>query len=338
MKFIDEITITVSSGSGGAGASSFRRERFLAYGGPDGGDGGDGGSVFFIADSSLNSLYHLRGKKYFRAKDGAPGGNKRKFGKKGQDIEIKLPVGSVIKDIESKEVLLEILNEDDKILFLKGGKGGLGNWHFKNSINQAPKYSQPGLEGKTLEIFIELKSVADLGLLGFPNAGKSSFVSAVSNARPKVADYPFTTLTPSLGIVELNRYTSFVVADIPGIIEGAHKGVGLGIKFLKHIERTKFFLYVIEYNPYNELSSLFEQFKTLRAELLKYKESLGKRPFAIAISKCDLVVDDSVYEGLKEVFSEFNDKLFFISSFTKLGLDATVKHVFQKIQEDLNSF
>jgi GTP-binding protein len=334
MKFIDEVTITVFSGNGGAGSSSFRREKFIPKGGPDGGDGGNGGSVYFTASTSYNTLYHLKGKKIYKASHGRPGEGNKRTGARGEDIVIELPVGTIIKDLNTDEVIVDLVEPNKKVLILKGGKGGLGNWHFKNSINQAPKYSQSGIEGETLELKLELKSVADVGLVGYPNAGKSTLISVVSNAKPEIGDYPFTTLTPHLGVVSVDRFTTFVIADIPGIIEGAHKGAGLGIQFLKHIERTKIFLHIIEYDPHVPHEELLNRYKNINNELLKYKDELGDRPYLIVISKIDMIENDEAYDELKELFKPYtNDKLYFISAPLQEGTKELVNTLFQKLQE-----
>jgi len=336
MKFIDEVKITIISGNGGTGSSSFRREKFVPRGGPDGGDGGDGGSVYFIATTSYNTLYHLKGRRVYKSKHGRPGQGNRKTGARGEDVIIKLPLGTIIRDAETNEIIMDLLEPDKKVLILKGGKGGLGNWHFKNSINQAPKYSQSGIEGETQELKLELKSVADVGLVGYPSAGKSTLISVVSNAKPEIADYPFTTLIPHLGVVSMDNWTTFVIADIPGIIEGAHQGKGLGIKFLKHIERTKIFLHIIEYDIHVSHEELLNRYKNINNELLKYKDEMGERPYFIAISKIDMIEDDNAYNELKELFKPYTDKLFFISAPLQEGTQELINALFKKLQ-DLNN-
>jgi len=337
MKFIDEVKITVISGNGGPGASTFRREKYIPKGGPDGGDGGDGGSVYFMATTSYNTLYHLKGRRVYKAKHGKPGQGGRKSGAKGDDIIIKLPLGTIVKNAETGEVVADLLEENKKILIAKGGKGGLGNWHFKNSINQTPRYSQPGIPGETLELKLELKSVADVGLVGYPSAGKSTFISVVSNARPEIAPYPFTTLTPHLGVVSIDRWTNFVIADIPGIIEGAHKGKGLGIKFLKHIERTKIFLHLIEYDPNVSHKELLNRYLKINNELIKYKKEMASKPYFIAISKIDMIEYDNAYDELRELFKPYTDRLFFISAPIQEGTKELINALFQKLQEIKNS-
>jgi len=288
--FIDRIELKVKSGKGGQGCVSFRREKFIPKGGPDGGDGGKGGDVVVVCDPNRDTLAHLKGKKVLKAKNGRPGEGKRKHGAKGEDLIILLPPGTIIKNRKTGEILLEVTTPGEQHILLKGGKGGLGNWHFRGARNQLPRYAQPGEPGKELELIIELKLIADVGLVGFPNAGKSTLISRLSNARPEIANYEFTTLTPKLGVVEMEE-GSFVVADIPGIIEGAHRGKGLGLEFLKHIERTKFILYLLDLSSYRDP---VYQFKTLRRELSQYNSQLETRPFGIALNKVDVVSAERV--------------------------------------------
>ena len=284
--FVDRVEISVSSGKGGEGAVSFRREKFVLNGGPDGGDGGKGGSVYFQVDRNTDTLSHFRGQKSFKAQNGRPGEGRNKYGKKGEDLVITIPPGTQVFDVESGELLLDLVEESQKILFLEGGKGGLGNVHFKSATNQRPTYAQKGIAGVTKQIRLELKLIADVGLVGFPNVGKSTLVSVLSNAKPEIANYEFTTLTPKLGIVNVGEYQSFVIADIPGIIGGASEGKGLGIEFLRHIERTRFLLFVLDLANYRDLK---EQFATLRLEVSKFSQALQNRPFGIMFSKSDAV-------------------------------------------------
>ena len=284
--FVDRVEISVSSGKGGEGAVSFRREKFVLNGGPDGGDGGKGGSVYFQVDRNTDTLSHFRGQKSFKAQNGRPGEGRNKYGNKGEDLVITIPPGTQVFDVESGELLLDLVEESQKILFLEGGKGGLGNVHFKSATNQRPTYAQKGIAGVTKQIRLELKLIADVGLVGFPNVGKSTLVSVLSNAKPEIANYEFTTLTPKLGIVNVGEYQSFVIADIPGIIGGASEGKGLGIEFLRHIERTRFLLFVLDLANYRDLK---EQFATLRLEVSKFSQALQNRPFGIMFSKSDAV-------------------------------------------------
>ncbi len=289
--FIDRVEIVVSSGKGGAGCTSFRREKFVTKGGPDGGDGGRGGDVYFIVDNNSHTLAGFKGNKHLKAENGKPGMGSRMFGKSGQSITIPVPPGTQISDAETGEVLLDMVEEGHKVKFLTGGKGGLGNYHFKSSTNQKPTYSQAGQEGLTRTLNLELKLIADVGLVGFPNVGKSTLISTLSNAKPEIANYEFTTLTPKLGEVQVNEYESFVMADIPGIIGGASEGKGLGHDFLRHIERTGVLLFMIDLGNYRTLT---EQYETLKSELVNFSEKLSTRKFAIALTRSDLFSDEDL--------------------------------------------
>lgn len=299
--FVDSVEIFVSSGKGGEGAVSFRREKFVLNGGPDGGDGGKGGNVYFQVDRNTDTLSHFRGHKTFKAQNGKPGEGRNKYGKKGEDLVIIVPPGTQVFDSQSGELLLDLVEESQKILFLEGGKGGLGNVHFKSATNQRPTYAQKGLSGIEKQIRLELKLIADVGLVGFPNVGKSTLVSVLSNAKPKIANYEFTTLIPKLGIVNVGEYQSFVIADIPGIIGGASEGKGLGLEFLRHIERTRFLLFVLDLANYRTLQ---EQFGTLRAELEHFSVELSRRPFGIMFSKLD-VQQNTESQGIQEEIAKF---------------------------------
>jgi len=301
--FIDKVELTVSSGKGGAGCVSFHTEKFVTKGGPDGGDGGRGGSVFFKVDANTDTLSYYRGKRILKAKNGRPGEGRKRSGKKGEDLILTVPPGTQVIDVESGEVLLDLTKNKEIVEFLKGGKGGLGNVHFKGPTNQRPTYAQPGLPGEVKEIRLELKSIADVGLVGFPNVGKSTLISSISNARPEVANYEFTTLTPKLGVVQVSEYESFMMADIPGIIEGASDGRGLGLEFLRHIERTKTLLFMIDATNYREMKY---QLEALKEEILKYSETLSKRSYAIAITKIDALAQDELNNKLEEFFKDIN--------------------------------
>lgn len=305
--FVDSVDIFVASGKGGAGAVSFRREKFVIQGGPDGGDGGNGGDVYVEVDNNTDTLSKFRGAKHYRAKNGQPGSSRRKTGKRGEDIVIKVPLGTQILDFESKELLVDMNAQNMKVCLLKGGKGGLGNVHFKNSTNQAPTYAQSGIPGQELHIGLELKLIADVGLVGYPNVGKSTLISVLSNAKPQIANYEFTTLIPNLGVVDAGDYSSFVMADIPGIIDGASEGRGLGLEFLKHIERTRFLLFVLDSS---REQSVGEQFEHLRLELEKFSPQLQARPFGIVLSKIDVQDDGQTREAL-EVFEGLYPSLVF---------------------------
>lgn len=286
--FIDYAEVTVKAGDGGDGAILFRREKYVPKGGPSGGNGGKGGSIFFHANPNINTLLGFRYKKRFIAEDGKDGGSALKDGRSGRDITIEVPVGTVIKDSVTKKILFDLKRKGMTIEGFKGGKGGKGNSNFATPTNQTPRYAEPGRKGEELKIILELKLIADVGLVGFPNAGKSTLISVISEAKPKIADYPFTTLEPNLGIVRYKDYSSFSIADIPGIIEGAHDGKGLGLKFLRHIERTKILLFLIE-----SISEDFKKdYKVLAGELKLYSKKLGKKKKIVAISKSDLMTDD----------------------------------------------
>ena len=305
--FVDFVKLRVKSGKGGTGCVSFRREKFIAKGGPDGGDGGKGGDVIVICDKNTNTLSHFKGKKLLKAKNGRPGEGKKKHGKNGEDLILKVPPGTIIKDAQTGEILLDMKEDGDRKVLIEGGKGGLGNWHFRGPRNQVPRYAQPGEEGKELEIIMELKLIADVGLVGFPNAGKSTLISTLSNARPEIANYEFTTLTPKLGVVKVDDFRSFVMADIPGIIEGAHEGKGLGLEFLKHIERTHTILYMIDLASFRDP---VYQFKTLKKELKNYSEKLANRNYAIALTKCDAVDREKIEDFFKRMDIEITEPKF----------------------------
>ena len=334
--FVDNIKLKVKSGKGGAGCVSFRREKFVPKGGPDGGDGGKGGDVIVECDNNTNTLSHFKGKRVLKAKNGRPGEGRKKHGADGEDLVLKVPPGTIIKDANTGEVLLDMKRHGERKVLLEGGRGGLGNWHFRGPRQQVPRYAQPGEEGKELEIVMELKLIADVGLVGFPNAGKSTLISALSNAKPEIANYEFTTITPKLGVVKIDEYRSFVMADIPGIIEGAHAGKGLGLKFLKHIERTKIILYVIDLASFRDP---VYQFETLKKELKNYSEKLSTRPYAIALNKIDAVDREKItdfFERMNIVPNEckyganneypcyFDEQTFIlpISAVAKINLDA----------------
>ncbi len=293
--FIDNVELTLSSGKGGAGCVSFRQEKFVLKGGPDGGDGGRGGDVFFLVDKNAHTLSSFRGKNHLKAKNGKPGEGRKKYGKKGESLTVVVPPGTQVIDSQNGEVLLDLTQDAQRVKFLEGGKGGLGNWHFRSSTNQRPTYAQPGLPGESKDVRLELKLIADVGLVGFPNVGKSTLISTVSNAAPEVANYEFTTLTPKLGVVQIDDLNSFVMADIPGIIEGASDGKGLGIDFLRHIERTEFLLFMIDLANYRPLN---EQYETLKKELKNFSSKLDERNFAVALTRMDaLSVEEAAYKS-----------------------------------------
>lgn len=289
MKFVDEATIRVEAGNGGNGAVSFRREKFIPFGGPDGGDGGGGGSVYLVADSGLNTLADFRYNRLYRAERGQNGMGRDCTGKSGADLFIRVPIGTVVTDEDTEEVLGDLVAAEQRLLVAKGGRGGLGNTHFKSSTNRAPRQSTPGTPGEARNLRLELKLLADVGLLGLPNAGKSTFIRAVSAARPKVADYPFTTLYPSLGVVSVALHKSFVVADIPGLIEGAAEGAGLGIQFLRHLSRTRLLLHLVDVLPYEGVADPVEDVRKIEAELAKFSPELAARERWLVLNKIDLL-------------------------------------------------
>lgn len=283
--FVDYVKIHVSSGKGGSGSTHLRREKYVAKGGPDGGDGGRGGNIVFVSDKNLWTLYHFKFKKHFKAEQGHNGSKSRSSGANGKDEIIKIPVGTVVKDLESGKILFEPISDNEEKVVVPGGKGGLGNWHFKSSTNQTPKYAQPGLEGHEKQLLLELKVLADVGLVGFPNAGKSTLLSVITDAKPKIANYEFTTLKPNLGIVRHRDFKSFVVSDIPGIIEGASEGKGLGHHFLRHIERNSTLLFLISCESRN----VIKEYQTLLNELKNFNRELLNKERIVVISKSDLI-------------------------------------------------
>lgn len=331
--FIDSVKLNIASGDGGKGAVSFRREKHVLLGGPDGGDGGDGGDVYFVCDNNLHTLLHFKGKKEFKASNGVDGQKRNKSGKKGEDLELRVPAGTQVIDSETKELLLDLQVEGQKELFLKGGIGGKGNTYFKSPTNQVPQYAQQGKKGLKKTVNLELKLIADVGLVGFPNVGKSTLISVLSNARPEIANYEFTTLTPKLGLVRVDEYDSFVMADIPGIIEGASVGKGLGLKFLKHIERTNFLLFLLDIS--REMS-LKTQFQTLQKELQNFSAVLAKKSFAVLLSKTDLLEDEYFKAKFDEEKKELEGVLGearFVSLISSLKQDSLTELKFKLYKE-----
>jgi len=315
--FVDYVKLFVSSGNGGKGSIHLHREKYITKGGPDGGDGGRGGHVILRGNRQLWTLYTFKFKKHFSAGHGGDGSKNRSSGAQGQDIYIDVPMGTVVRSTETNEILLEITEDNQEVVIVKGGLGGRGNWHFKSSTRQTPRYAQPGIEGTTFQITLELKVLADVGLVGFPNAGKSTLLAALTSAKPKIADYEFTTLKPNLGIVEYRDFQSFVMADIPGIIEGAAEGKGLGHYFLRHIERNSILLFVIPADTKN----LKTEFEILQKELVKYNPELLDKQFMIVLSKADLLDDELKEEYAKEMKSLFKKTPhLIISSATKYHL------------------
>lgn len=320
--FIDQIKIFCKSGNGGRGSSSFRREKFVPKGGPDGGDGGKGGDIILKGNSQLWTLLHLRYTKHLKAENGEGGQGSKKHGKNGKDVVIEVPLGTIAKSADNDNISIEILNHNEEKILLEGGIGGLGNVHFKTSTKQAPQYSQPGIQGIEEWINLELKVLADVGLVGFPNAGKSTLLSSISKAKPKIGDYPFTTLTPNLGVIPYKDNLSFIMADIPGIIEGASEGKGLGIRFLRHIERNSILLFMIPVT-----SEVDKEFKLLHKELKSYNKELLEKKIIIAVTKCDLLSK----KELKEMKFNLKQEIIKISSVTGYGLENLKDAIWKKI-------
>ncbi len=338
MKFIDESKIEVIAGDGGNGAASFRREKYIAKGGPDGGDGGWGGSVYALADRNINTLVDYRFARMHRAKNGESGRGADCYGKGADDIVLRMPVGTVITDIETGALIADLTHDGQKALLAKGGKGGLGNLHFKSSTNRAPRQCTPGEEGERRELQLELKVLADVGLLGMPNAGKSTFIRAVSAARPKVADYPFTTLHPNLGVVRVSPEKSFVIADIPGLIEGAAEGAGLGHQFLRHLARTRLLLHLVDIAPMYEGTDPVHEAHAILNELKKYDEALYNKPRWLVLNKLDLLQDKD--EKVAEFLKTFggHERHFAISAINGDGCKeltyAIMEHIEQAAREE----
>lgn len=314
--FVDYVKIYISSGKGGKGSVHLHREKYITKGGPDGGDGGRGGHIILKGNANLWTLYHLKFKKHFRAEQGGHGSKSRSTGADGKDIYIEVPLGTVVRDTETNEVILEITTDLEEKIIAEGGKGGRGNWHFKSPTRQTPRYAQPGLDGEERNITMELKVLADVGLVGFPNAGKSTLLSVLTSAKPKIADYEFTTLKPNLGIVEYRDYKSFVMADIPGIIEGAAEGKGLGHYFLRHIERNSILLFLIP----ADANDIGKQYETLLDELRRYNPEMLDKERLIAISKSDMLDEELKEEYKKELDETLPIQYMFISSVAQEGL------------------
>ena len=318
MKFIDEAIITVQSGDGGKGCVSFRREKFIPRGGPDGGDGGKGGDIILSTTSRKRTLYHFTYQKHFKAENGAHGQGNQKTGKNGRNLTIELPPGTLVIDADTGHLIKDLVDTDETFVILKGGRGGQGNTKFKTSTHQTPRFAQPGEPGETRTLKLELKLLADVGIIGLPNAGKSTLIAAISSARPKIANYPFTTLTPSLGVVKTNWGEPFVVADIPGLIKGAHQGTGLGIKFLRHIERTRILIHLIDALSIDPDDPL-QQYQTINQELVMYDEKLVKKPQIVVLNKLDL---PGVRKAAEIFQSALKDKkILLISALTGQGLE-----------------
>lgn len=331
MKLVDEAEIQVIAGNGGNGCVGFRREKFIPLGGPDGGDGGNGGNVWLVADANLNTLVDFRHQRQFRAQRGENGMGRQMYGKAGDDLVITVPVGSVVTNVDTDEVIGDLVQHGDRLLVAKGGKGGLGNMHFKSSVTRAPRKATPGEEGEDRRLKLELKLLADVGLLGFPNAGKSTFIRAVSAATPKVADYPFTTLYPNLGVVSVEAYRSFVIADIPGLIEGAADGAGLGAQFLRHLQRTRLLLHLVDMAPMEggvEISPS-EQVRAIERELGRHDAELLDKPRWLVLNKADLMFEDEARQRAEQVVAElgWTQPWYMVSALSREGTWSIMKDV-----------
>ena len=330
--FIDYVKIIAKSGNGGNGAVTFRREKYVAAGGPDGGDGGRGGSIYFTVDQDMNTLLDFRFKRKFHAEDGKNGEGGHRFGKSGDDLYIKVPIGTIVKDAETGKVVTDLSEKGQTELILPGGRGGKGNSHFATSTRQAPRFARDGEKGIEKEFILELKLLADVGLLGFPNVGKSTFISKVTSAKPKIADYHFTTLVPNLGVVKGEFGDSFVIADIPGIIEGASEGTGLGLQFLRHIERTRLLLHFLDVSG-SEGRNPVEDFEIINTELKKYSEKLSSRKQVIIANKIDVMQDDSLYQKVENMAKEKGIEIFKISAATGEGIKELMQAISKLLKE-----
>jgi GTP-binding protein len=333
MKFVDEALIEVAAGNGGSGCMSFRREKCIPFGGPNGGDGGRGGHVYVVGDRNLNTLIDYRYARRHEARNGEHGRGSDQFGAAGDDITLRMPVGTIITDAETGEVIHEVLDAGVPYLLCKGGDGGFGNLHYKTSTNRAPRQKTPGWPGERRSIKLELRVLADVGLLGMPNAGKSTLIAAISNARPKIADYPFTTLHPNLGVVRVGPSQSFVVADIPGLIEGASEGAGLGHQFLRHLQRTRLLLHVVDLAPFDEGVDPVAQAKAIVAELKKYDPGLHAKPRWLVLNKLDMVPAEERAARVKDFVKRLRWKgpVFEISALTREGCEPLIKAIWQHV-------
>ena len=334
MKFVDEASIHITAGKGGNGSASFRREKYIQYGGPDGGDGGDGGSVFLEGDSGLNTLVDFRHRRMYKAENGVQGKGQERYGKRGGNIYIRVPLGTVVTDQLNEVALGDVTEHGQRLLVARGGRGGLGNVHFKSSTNRAPRKCTPGNPGEDIQLHLEMKVLADVGLLGFPNAGKSTLISTVSAARPKVADYPFTTLYPNLGVVRVGMDSSFVIADIPGLIEGAADGAGLGVQFLKHLKRTRLLLHLVEIAPLDQMPPE-DAVSKLEQELVNFDSSLGEKKRWLVFTKKDILSQEESEAISKRVLEALNwtEPWFMISSVTRSGTDELVQSIGRALDE-----
>lgn len=334
MKFVDEATIRVEAGKGGNGCVSFRREKYIPFGGPNGGDGGDGGSVYLVTDTGLNTLADFRYQRSYKAQNGEAGMGRECTGKSGEDLYIRVPVGTVVYDADTQEQIGDLVESEQTLLVAKGGRHGLGNVHFKSSTNRAPRQSTPGTPGEVRNLLLELNVLADVGLLGLPNAGKSTLIRSVSAAKPKVADYPFTTLYPNLGVVRLGVDQSFVIADIPGLIEGAAEGAGLGIQFLKHLARTRLLLHVLDVKPFEGTADPAENFRAIENELKKFSKNLYAKDRWLVLNKVDLIPEqerDNVCAGIVKAIG-WRGPVYLISALSGAGTEKLMKDIMAHIE------
>ena len=339
MKFIDEAAIDVMAGNGGSGCMSFRREKFIPFGGPDGGDGGRGGSVYAVGDRNLNTLIDFRYARKHIARNGENGRGSDQFGAAAPDIVLRMPIGTIVTDADTGESLAELLAPGERVRIVKGGDGGFGNLHFKSSTNRAPRQKTSGWPGEQRKLRLELRVLADVGLLGLPNAGKSTLISAVSNARPKIADYPFTTLHPNLGVVRVGPEQSFVIADIPGLIEGAAEGAGLGHQFLRHLQRTQLLLHVVDLSPFGDVLDPADQVKVIAHELRKFDPSLLNKPRWLVLNKIDIVASGELESRVKAMLKKLKWKgpVFSISALARTGLDPLMRAAYEHVASMKNS-
>ena len=333
MKFVDEATIDIAAGDGGNGCMSFRREKFIPFGGPNGGDGGRGGSVYAVGDRNLNTLIDYRYARRHEARRGENGRGSDQFGAAAEDVVLRMPMGTIVTNADTDQVIAELLVPDEKVLLAKGGDGGFGNLHFKTSTNRAPRQKTPGWPGEQFRLRLELRVLADVGLLGMPNAGKSTLIAAISNAKPKIADYPFTTLHPNLGVVRVAPEQSFVVADIPGLIEGAAEGAGLGHLFLRHLQRTHLLLHLVDFAPFDESVDPVTQAKAIVKELKKYDASLYEKPRWVVLNKLDMVPEEDRRRRVDDFVKRFKWKgpVFQISALTREGCEPLIRAIYEHV-------
>lgn len=334
MKFVDEATIRIRAGNGGHGCLSFRREKYVERGGPDGGDGGHGGSVYLVAEPSLNTLADFRVARKFKAETGQGGAGRNKTGRSGDDLDVKIPCGTVVHDVDTGELICDLTDAGQRQKLAEGGRGGLGNTRFKSSINRAPRKITNGTHGEARHLMLELKVLADVGLLGMPNAGKSTLITAMSQAKPRIADYPFTTLHPNLGVVRVGQLQSFVMADVPGLIEGASKGAGLGIQFLKHLQRTELLLHLVDIAPLNPDRNPAEDVRKIATELGNFSEDLAAKPRWLVINKVDLLDDDSRAEARAALLENLDWKgpFFEVSAATGEGTEPLAQAIIRELE------